>query len=91
MIFKELNKMESVSKEPRFEKFIGRIKDLSLLIIIPMLFLLSNEHEVLKTVLVLYLAILFLVEGFVLFSNQKTSSLINLGVGLFFIGMIIFI
>ncbi len=25
--------MESVSKEPRFEKFIGRIKNLSLLII----------------------------------------------------------
>lgn len=83
--------MESVSKELRLEKFIGTIKNLSLIIIIPVMFLLSNEHEILKTILVLFLAIIFLVEGFVLFSKQKTNSLINFGIGIFFIAMIIFI
>lgn len=83
--------MESVSKEPLLEKFIGRIKTLSLIIIIPLLFLLSNGHEILKTILVLILAILFLIEGFVLFFKQKTNSMVNFGVGLFFIAMIIFL
>lgn len=83
--------MDSISEVTHLEKFIGLLKNLSLIIVIPVLFLLSDEYENLKTVMVLVVAILFLLEGFILFSKQKTNSLIDFGVGLFLIAMIIFI
>lgn len=83
--------MSQKENEVNREKIITVTKNISLIIIIPVLILLSDDYNTLKNILMFLVGVLFLIEGFVLFSKQKVVSLINIIAGTFFIILLFFI
>lgn len=83
--------MSQKENEVNREKIITLTKNISLIIIIPVLILLSDDYNTLKNILMFLVGVLFLIEGFVLFSKQKVVSLINIIAGTFFIILLFFI
>lgn len=83
--------MELIEKRTTFSKVVELFKNIFLMITILVLFLLNDEYNTLKSILVLISGILFLLDGLLMFSKQRGTSLINVFAGIFLILILIFL